>query len=110
VPTKARRRGTRARTKPKATPSPGTLARRLARVLAERDAERRRHERQLVSLRQARDRELAAVVQDLAALRHHEARAAALTRLVAERDATLAAQAARIAHLEALLQKSTDMG
>lgn len=75
-----------------------------------RDAERVRHERQLTALRRAADRRLAQVVQELAALRHHEARAQTLTRLLAEREAQLAAQWERIARLEALLQTPTQLG
>jgi hypothetical protein len=43
------------------------------------------------------------IVREIAALRHHEARALALERLVAERDA-------RIASLEALLRTHTELG
>jgi len=82
----------------------GTLARRLARALAELDAERRRHTRQLAAVRGACDRRLAAVVQDLSSLRHHEARADALARLLTEREAALAARVERIAVLESLLR------
>jgi hypothetical protein len=41
-------------------------------------------------------------VQEIATLRHHEARAEALTRLLEERDKVVAAQAERIAELERL--------
>jgi hypothetical protein len=47
------------------------------------------------------------LVQEIATLRHHEARVEALTRLVAERDAALALQAERIAELETLLRDPT---
>lgn len=49
-------------------------------------AERLRHERQLESVRRGGNRRLAAMMQEIAALRHHEARAQALERLLAERD------------------------
>jgi hypothetical protein len=49
-------------------------------------------------------------VQELASVRHHQARADALARLLAERDATLAVREERIAHLERLLQNPTRMG
>jgi hypothetical protein len=67
--------------------------------------------RRIAALQRASDRRLAAMMAEIAALRHHEARAGALERLVAERDAMLAAYAARIADLEArLLQSPTDLG
>jgi hypothetical protein len=80
------------------------LERRLAEVTAELARARQRHERQLAALRRSHDRRLAAMVRDIAGLRHHEARAEALARVVAERDAALAAQAERIARLEQLVQ------
>jgi hypothetical protein len=49
-------------------------------------------------------------VQEIATLRHHEARAEALTRLLSERDNALTAQAERIAQLEHLLRTHTKMG
>src|SRR5581483_4292615 len=60
-------------------------------------------ERQLARVRRAADRRLAAMVAEIAALRHHEARAEALARLLAEREAALAAERARVAELEARL-------
>ena len=50
------------------------------------------------------------MMSEIASLRHHEARADALARVVAERDRALAAQAQRIAELEALLRTATDLG
>jgi arginine/lysine/ornithine decarboxylase len=79
------------------------LERRLARLDAERAAERERQARQLARVRRAADRRLAAMVAEIAALRHHEARAEALERLLAEREAALDAERARVAELEALL-------
>ncbi len=59
----------------------------------------------------ASDRRLAAVVAELAALRHHEARAQGLERLLTERDASLAALQRRIADLEGrLLLTPTELG
>ena len=81
-----------------------SLTRRLARVVAARELERKRHARQVAALRRARDRQIASLVQEIATLRHHEARVTALTRLVAERDATLAERAEIIARLETLLR------
>jgi hypothetical protein len=83
------------------------LERRLVRLGVELEAERRRSARRSAAQRREADRRLAAMVQEIAGLRHHEARSQALMRLLAERDAVLAAQAARIAHLESLLQDST---
>jgi len=83
------------------------LRRQLARLTAAREAERERHTRQLQALRRAADRQLASMMSEIAALRHHEARLEVLTRLLAERDAALSAQAERIARLETLLQTPT---
>ena len=76
------------------------LERRIAQLLAERDAERGRQGRRLAALRRACDRRLAALVSEIASLRHHQARTEALERLVAERDATLLRYAARLRELE----------
>jgi hypothetical protein len=83
------------------------LERRLGRLLAEREAERLRHAQELDDVQREADQRLAGLVAELSALRHHEARAEALTRLLAERDAELAARDERIAHLETLLQNPT---
>jgi hypothetical protein len=69
-----------------------------------------RHARRLAAARREADRQLTAMVAEIAALRHHQARVEALERLIAERDATLAAQAERLARLEALLQSPTALG
>jgi hypothetical protein len=59
----------------------------------------------------AADRRLAALMREITALRHHEARADALARLVAERDTALAERARRIEELEAaLLRTPTHLG
>jgi hypothetical protein len=101
---------TRRGSKKQAKPSVPTLLRRIRQLTAEREAERARHARQLAALRRAGERRLAQMVQDIAALRHHQARAQVLDRLLAEREASLAAQSERLARLEALLQRPTELG
>jgi hypothetical protein len=96
--------------RPTATSRVRTLERRLARLARELDAERERQARRLAALRRAQDRRLTALMREIAELRHHEARAHALTRLISERDAALAGQAERITHLETLLQRSSETG
>jgi hypothetical protein len=95
-----------ARPAPKSTP----LARRLQQVVLEREAERGREALARDAAQREADRRFAAVVQEIATLRHHEARAEALTRLLGERDRVVAAQAERIAELERLLRTHTKMG
>src|SRR5947208_1056186 len=56
----------------------------VARLSAALETERRRHAKQLESTRRAADRRLAAMVKEIAALRHHEARAEELARRLAE--------------------------
>jgi hypothetical protein len=97
------------RSRPK-RPTVRTLERRVARLVAAAKAERARHARQVAALRRAADRRLTAMVKEIAALRHHEARAEALARLVAERDTALAEQTERITHLETLLRSPTQLG
>jgi hypothetical protein len=105
------RRGKRPQTKRRrAAPSVRTLERRLTRLAAERAAEAGRHLRRVAALRRAFDRRLATLVQEIARLRHHEARTEALERLLAEREAALAAQSVRIASLGSLLPKRTEIG
>lgn len=101
----------RPRTKKASTSSRSlrVLQRRVATLEAARKAERERHARQLAAARRAADRKLATLVQELASLRHHQARAEALTRVMGEREAVLAAQAERITRLEGLLQSPTEM-
>ena len=80
-------------------------------MTAQVEALRRRHVRELAAAQRAADQRLAALMRELTALRHHEARAQALTRLLAERDIALAHQARRIAELEAaLLRTPTQLG
>jgi len=111
VPRSTPRRQRRTRAKPRAaTPSTESLRREIAQLTKQLDAERAGETRRIAALQRASDRRLAAMMAEIAALRHHEARAGALERLVAERDAMLAAHAARIADLEArLLQSTTDL-
>ena len=80
------------------------LERRLAKLEAQMKAERARHQRELGALQRSGDRQTAALMREIALLRHHEARAETLGRLLAERDAALAVQADRVAQLESLLQ------
>jgi hypothetical protein len=54
----------------------------LAALAALRAAEQRK----IAAVRRAADRRLAGMVREIAALRHHEARAAALERMLKERD------------------------
>ena len=82
--TKARRT-----TPPKKAPATAATVRtlerrvkRLERQLAETEA---RHERRVELVRRAANRRLAAMMQEIATLRHHEARAGALERLLATR-------------------------
>jgi hypothetical protein len=70
-----------------AVPTVRALQREVARLTAALEAAEARYRRQLAAVRRAADRRMAAVVQEIAALRHHEARAEALARLLAERDA-----------------------
>jgi len=93
------------------TPSVAKLQREIAKLTKALRAERAAAARRIAALERAGDRRLAAMMAEIAGLRHHEARASALERLVAERDALVAAKAARIADLEArLLQSPTDLG
>ena len=87
------------------------LRREIARLTKALRTERAAAARRIAALQRAGDRRLAAMMAEIAGLRHHEARASALERLVAERDAMVAAKATRIADLEArLLQSPTDLG
>jgi hypothetical protein len=77
------------------------LERRIRRITAELEEERERHARQLVAVRRAGDRKLTAMLREIATLRHHEARAEVLTRLLAERDAAQAATSEESNHGQA---------
>ena len=61
------------------------LERRVKRLERELAAAHDRHARKLEHVRRAANRRLAAMMQEIAALRHHEARAEALARLIATR-------------------------
>ncbi len=80
------------------------LERRLVKLEAQIKAERARHQREVAALRRSGDRQTAGLMREIALLRHHEARAETLARLLAERDLALAAQADRVTQLESLLQ------
>jgi hypothetical protein len=76
----------------------------VAKLQEQLKAERAKHTRQVAAVKRAADRQTAALVREIALLRHHEARAETLARLVAERETALTAQADRVAQLESLLQ------
>ena len=61
-----------------------TLERRVKRLERELEGAREQHERRVALVRRAANRRLAAMMQEIAALRHHEARAEALERLLAK--------------------------
>jgi len=103
APKTSKRRRTRAKSPATKTPSAQVLRRQIARLTAAWEAERSRNVRALAAVRRGADRRLAAMVAEIASLRHHEARAAALSRLLEERDA-------RIAELETLLRSPTQLG
>jgi septal ring factor EnvC (AmiA/AmiB activator) len=63
------------------------LERRVKRLEKEHAAEREQYERRIAATKRAADRRLAVMMRELAELRHHEARADALARMLAERDA-----------------------
>ena len=62
------------------------LDRRLKRVEGVLARERESVERQVEAVRRDANRQLTAMMQEIAQLRHHEARTAALERLLAERE------------------------
>ena len=82
----------------------GRLERRVAKLQDQLRTERAKHTRQVAAVRRAADRQTAGLMREIALLRHHEARAETLARLLAERDAALAAQADTVAQLESRLQ------
>jgi hypothetical protein len=63
------------------------LARQVRRLEADLEAERAGRARRVEAVRRGADRRLTAMMQEIATLRHHEARAAQLERLLAERSA-----------------------
>ena len=62
------------------------LERRVKRLERELAAVQARHERQLAQVRRAANRRLTLMMQEIATLRHHEARAEALERLLTARS------------------------
>ena len=68
-----------------------SLQRRLKQLTAEHEALLQKQERQLGATRRAADRQVSAMMRELVSVRHHEARAEALERLLAQRDTTIAA-------------------
>jgi septal ring factor EnvC (AmiA/AmiB activator) len=75
---------TKRRTTTKKTPpSVRALERRVKRLEAELSAAAERYARRIERVRRAADRRLTAMMQEIATLRHHEARADALARLLA---------------------------
>jgi hypothetical protein len=64
------------------------LERRVKRLEAQLAKAAERHARQLDAVRRAANRRLTVMMQEIAALRHHEARAEALSRLLDERAST----------------------
>ena len=91
-------------TKARANGTGRTLERRVTKLQEQLRTERAKHNRQVAAVRRAADRQTAALMREIALLRHHEARAETLARLLAERDAALAAQAETMAQLESRLQ------
>ena len=80
------------------------LERRVTKLQEQLRKERAKHNRQVAAARRAADRQTAGLVREIALLRHHEARAETLARLLAEREAALAAQGELLAQLESRLQ------
>jgi hypothetical protein len=66
--------------------------RRLKRAAAALETLKASQQKKLAAVRRAADRKLAVMVQELAALRHHEARATALERMVKEYQAAAAVE------------------
>ena len=67
-----------------------TLERRVKRLERQLVGAATEHERKLELVRRAANRRLAAMMKEIAALRHHEARAQALERMLASRPAEAA--------------------
>lgn len=76
-----------------AAPSRRTLVARVRELTALLEKERAHHARRLAAVRRKADRELAAMMQEIAALRHHEARAAMLARVLQEHGIVIASAA-----------------
>jgi len=74
-------------TKPELLRELRRVQRRLRRIEGELETERSAQKRTVAAVRRGADRRLAAMMREIAILRHHEARAAQLERLLAERSA-----------------------
>ena len=73
-----------------------SLTRRLKQATTEQAALRAKHERQLANAKRAADRRVTAMMREITTLRHFEARAVAMERLLTERDALIAALRAEL--------------
>ena len=87
MPTKRRTNGGRRTPKPTAGAEVRALERRVKRLERELATAEATHTRKLELVRRAANRRLAAMMNEIATLRHHEARADALERLLAARPA-----------------------
>jgi hypothetical protein len=85
MPTKPRKTPRTAKPAADSTASVQALQRRVRRLERELAATRADAERRLEHVRRAANRRLAQMMQEIATLRHHEARAEALERLLAGR-------------------------
>ena len=68
-----------------------SLERRLKQLTAAQEALNEKHERQLANAKRAADRRVTAMMREITTLRHFEARAEAMERLLTERDVLIAA-------------------
>jgi len=89
MPTKQKKRPAARRPAPKPRETKDDvirrLERRLKRLAREHAAEIEQYERRIAATKRAADRRLAVMMRELAALRHHEARAETLARMLAAR-------------------------
>jgi hypothetical protein len=85
MPIKRRTNGGRTKSSQTQTDVARGLERRVRRLERELAAVQAAHERKLELVRRAANRRLAAMMKEIAELRHHEARAEALERLLAAR-------------------------
>ena len=74
-----------------------SLERRLKQSAAELEARRTKHDRQLANAKRAADRRVTAMMREITTLRHFEARAEAMERLLTERDQIIATLRAELA-------------
>lgn len=84
-----------------------SLERRLKQALNAKEALVQKHERQLANTRRAADRRVTSMMREVASLRHFEARAEAMERLLTERDGTIAALRAELAAVQGPAERST---